>query len=104
MQTKLKEEIRFEVCPYGDSGNGIAAAARRSLVVEPAARRRAVIETRGHSELRAFGTGGVRNWGRNRAVKTHRLVAVFYVPIMGLTHFNKTAFLNIYFCSFSTEC
>ena len=24
----------------------------------------------------AFGTGGVRNWGRNRAVKTNRLVMV----------------------------
>ena len=48
--------------------------ARRDILIEPAARRRAAIEARGHSELRAFGTGGVRNWGRNRAVKTHRLV------------------------------
>ena len=30
IRTKLTEEIHFEVCPYGDSGNGIAAAARRS--------------------------------------------------------------------------
>ena len=44
--------------------------ARRDILVEPAARRRAAIEARGHSQLRAFGTGGVRNWGRNRAVKT----------------------------------
>jgi len=29
IQTKLTEEIDFEVCPYGDSGNGTAAAARR---------------------------------------------------------------------------
>ena len=43
--------------------------ARRDIVIEPAARRRAAIEARGHSELRAFGSGGVRNWGRNRAVK-----------------------------------
>ena len=48
--------------PYGDSGNGIAAAARRSagysILIEPAARRREAIEALGHSELRAFGTGG----------------------------------------------
>jgi len=30
IRTKLMEEIDFEVCPYGDSGNGTAAAARRS--------------------------------------------------------------------------
>ena len=48
--------------------------ARRDIVFEPAARRRGAIEARGHSELRAFGTGGVRNWWRNRAVKNHRLV------------------------------
>jgi len=28
--TKLTEELDFEVCPYGDSGNGTAAAARCS--------------------------------------------------------------------------
>ena len=44
------------------------------IVVEPAARRRPAIEAWRHSELCAFRTGGVRNWGRNRAVKTHRLV------------------------------
>jgi len=32
--------------------------ARQDIVIEPAARRRAVIETRGHSVLQAFGTGG----------------------------------------------
>jgi len=48
--------------------------ARRDILIEPAARRRAAIEARGHSELGAFGTWGVRNWGRNRAVKTNRLV------------------------------
>jgi len=32
--------------------------ARRDIVIEPAARRRAAIEARGHCELRAFGTGG----------------------------------------------
>jgi len=30
IRTKLTEEIDFEVCPYGDSGNGTAAAARCS--------------------------------------------------------------------------
>jgi len=31
---------------------------RRDILIEPAARRRAAIETRGYSELGAFGTGG----------------------------------------------
>jgi len=54
------EEMHFEVFPYGDSGNGIAAAARRSrgYCNEPAARRRAAIKARGHFELGAFGNGG----------------------------------------------
>jgi len=30
IRTILTEEIDFEVCAYGDSGNGTAAAARRS--------------------------------------------------------------------------
>ena len=29
IRTKLTEEIDFEVCPYGDSDNGTAAAAAR---------------------------------------------------------------------------
>ena len=29
IRTKLTEEMHFDVCPYGDSGNGTAAAARR---------------------------------------------------------------------------
>jgi len=37
--------------------------AQQDILIEPAARRRAAIEARGH-----------RNWGRNRAVKTNRLV------------------------------
>jgi len=32
--------------------------ARRDILIEPAARCRAAIEARGHSELRGFGTGG----------------------------------------------
>jgi len=50
--------------------------ARRNIVIEPAARRHAAIEARGHSELRAFRTGGVLNCGRNEGVKTHRLVCL----------------------------
>ena len=30
IRTKLTEEIDFEVCPYGNSGDGTGAAARRS--------------------------------------------------------------------------
>jgi len=40
----------------------------RDIVIEPAARHRDAIEARGHSKLGAFGTGGVQNWGRNRAI------------------------------------
>ena len=38
----------------------------------------------GHSELGAFGNVGVRNWGRNRAVKTDRLVSLSVGPITNL--------------------
>ena len=48
----------------------------QDILIEPAARRSAAIEARGHSELGALGTEGVRNWGRNRAVKTNRLVCL----------------------------
>ena len=47
--------------------------ARRDILIEPAA----AIEARGHSLLGAFGTGGVRNWERNRAVKSNRLVELY---------------------------
>jgi len=40
----------------------------RDILIEPAARRHAAIEARGHSEL-----------GRNRAVKTNRLVVFLVV-------------------------
>jgi len=79
IRTKLTEEKYFEVRPYGDSGNGTAAAAARRLTgyyyctgAAAACSDRSV----GHSELGAFGTGGVRNWGRNRDVKTNRLVII----------------------------
>jgi len=55
---------------------------RRHILIEPAARRRAAIEARGHSELGAFGNGDVRNWGRNRAVKTNRLVCVSLTALL----------------------
>jgi len=59
------EEIDFEVCPYGDSGNGTAAAARCSA---------------GYSEwtgsVQRSKLGGIPNWGHNRAIKTNRLVCL----------------------------
>jgi len=64
--------------------------AGRDIAIEPAARSRAAIEARGHSELRAFGTGGVRNWGRNRAVKTYRLVSDRHFYHSTLNDFDET--------------
>jgi len=37
--------------------------ARRDILIEPAARRRAAIEARGHSELAAFGIGAFGTGG-----------------------------------------
>jgi len=76
--TKLTEEIDFEVCPVAIPSMTLLQQhdARRDILIEPAARRRAAIEAPGHSELEAFETGGVRNWGRNQAVKTNRLVCL----------------------------
>jgi len=39
--------------------------ARRDVLIEPAVRRRAAIEARGHSELGAFGTGGAQSGLKN---------------------------------------
>jgi len=44
--------------------------APRDILIELVARWHAAIQARGHSELGAFGTGGIWNWGHNRAVKT----------------------------------
>ena len=57
IRTKLTEEIHFEICH-----------SERAAAVDEQ-HRRAAIEA-----WRAFGTVGVRKWGRNRAVKTNRLV------------------------------
>jgi len=78
IQTKLTEEIDFEVCPMAIPAMALLQQhdTRRDILTEPAARRRTAIEARGHLELGAFGTGHVRNWGRNRAVKTNRLVGL----------------------------
>ena len=61
IRTKLTEEIHFEVFPY----MVIPAMAllqqhdaRRDILIELAARRRAAIEAPGHSDLGAFGIGG----------------------------------------------
>jgi len=68
---KLTEEIDFEVCPYGESGNGTAAAARRSV---------------GYSDwtggVQRLKLRGIRNWGRNRAIKTNRLVIIGFCFLM----------------------
>ena len=54
IRTKLTEEIHFEVCPYGDSGNCTAAAARRLL---------------GYSDWTGgvwrSKLGGIPNWGHS---------------------------------------
>ena len=50
---------------------------RRDIVTEPVARRHAAIEARRHSELR-----NIRNWGRNRAVKTLWLVLLSFSFIL----------------------
>ena len=59
LPTKLTEEIHFEVAPMAIPAMALLQQhdARRDIVIEPAARRRAAIEAQGHSELRAFGTG-----------------------------------------------
>ena len=44
--------------------------ARRDILIEPALRWHAAITARGR-------TGGIRNWGRNRAIKTNWLVYLF---------------------------
>jgi len=40
--------------------------ARQDILIEPAARRRAAIEARGHSELRPFGTGVAQSGHKNQ--------------------------------------
>jgi len=55
IRTKLTEEIDFEVCPMAIPAMALLQQhdARRDILIEPAARRRAAIEARGHSELGA---------------------------------------------------
>jgi len=72
-KTDGAEEIHFEVFPYGDSGNGIAAAARHSPGYCNWTGGAAACSDRSSG---VFRTAGIRNWGRNRAVKTHRLVCL----------------------------
>jgi len=78
IRTKLTEEIDFEVCAMAIPEMALLQQhdARRDILIKTAARRRAAIEARRHSELGAFGTGGVQNWGRNRIVKSNRLVCL----------------------------
>ena len=58
IRTKLTEEIDFEVCPYGDSGNGTAAAARRLAGYSDWTSCMAACSDRSSG---AFRTGGVRS-------------------------------------------
>jgi len=64
------KEIGFEVCPYGDSGNGTATAAWHSA---------------GYSDwtggMQWSKLGGIRNWGCNGAVKTNRLVGFIVISL-----------------------
>ena len=74
IRAKLTEVIYFERCPYGDSGSGTAGAARCLPAYSNWTGRAAACCDRSSG---AFRTGSIRNWGRNRAVKTHRLVYLF---------------------------
>ena len=67
IRTKLMEEIDFEVCPYGNSGNGTAAAAWCSAGYS---------DWTGGAAACSYRSLGRSNWGRNRAIKTNRLVTV----------------------------
>ena len=60
IRTKLTQEIDFEVCPFAIPAMALLQLhdARRDILIEPAPRRRAAIEARGHSELGVFGTAG----------------------------------------------
>jgi len=71
---------------------------RRHIVIEPAARRRAAklpSKLGGHSEMRTFGSGGVRNWGHNRTVKTHQLVLI-YIVLSHIGRINKQFVWRVY--------
>jgi len=61
IRTKLTKEIDFEVCPYGESGNGTAAAARRSAGYSDWTGGAAACSDRSSG---AFRTADIRNWGR----------------------------------------
>jgi len=54
IRTKLTEEIDFEVSPMAIPAMALLQQhdARRDILTEPAARQRAAIEARGHSEQR----------------------------------------------------
>jgi len=70
IRTKLTEEIDFEVCLMAIPTMALLQQhdGRWDILMEPAAR---ACSDRSSG---AFRTEGVRNWGRNRDVKTNRLV------------------------------
>ena len=67
---KLTEEIHFEVFPYGDSGNGIAAAARRSPGY---CNRTGGAASCCDRSSGAFRTAGIQKWGRSELGAQSRL-------------------------------
>ena len=60
IRTKLTEKIDLKFSPMAIPAMALLQLhdAGRDILIEPAARRRAAIEARGHSELGAFRTGG----------------------------------------------
>jgi len=82
IRTKLTKETDFEICHSGNPpprrSNGMRSLeAQCSTSVQQQSTSSTGVQRSklgGHSELGAFGTVGIRNWGRNRAVRTNRLV------------------------------
>jgi len=68
--------------------------ARRDILIEPAARRRAAIETQGHSELGAFGTGAQS--GRKNQLACLSVCLSVRKDIYGTT---SAIFSNLFLCT-----
>jgi len=85
IRTKLTEEIHFEVCHSGNlppivacSGTIMAAWRRAAAVDDRDVRiQKCCVRIIPRILTTDPRIGGIRNWGRNRAVKTNRLVFIF---------------------------
>jgi len=86
IRTKLMEEIHFEVCHSGNlppiiaccvSTGGRRAGAAAAVAVDDVRIQKCCVRIIPRILTRDTRTGGVRNCGRNRAVKSHRLVTFF---------------------------